>query len=163
MKKEALMRISFYRPAAWWQQTPIKQCKQKATDTKIQKLINGCLMRTLYMWFPASWHRWWLRGYLAGRPRQGGHPIHSVVSLPQGLPRRTPERTLGTNIVMALLVPVGQWRILTALKWCYKIRQWSLPGAAIVPVLKLAVESSGLNWMIKLSWTAMLCSGGHPL
>eukprot|EP00434_Breviolum_minutum_P033671 symbB.v1.2.029795.t1/scaffold3289.1/size59672/4 len=59
-------------------------------------------------------------GYLAGRPLQGGHPIHCVVSLPQGLPKRSPERILGTNIVMALLVPVGQWRILTALKWCTK-------------------------------------------
>ena len=31
------------------------------------------------------------------------------------------------------------------------IRQWSLPGAAIVPVLNVSSESSGWNWMIKLS------------
>ena len=66
--------------------------------------------------FQQAGRRWWLRGYLAGRPRQRGHPIHSMVCPPQGLPRRTPERILGTNTVMALLVPVGQWRILTALK-----------------------------------------------
>ena len=34
----------------------------------------------------------------------------------------------------------------------YKIRQWSLPGATIVRCSMLAVGSSGLNWMTKLSW-----------
>ena len=33
----------------------------------------------------------------------------------------------------------------------WKVRQWSLPGAAIVPVLNVSSESSGLNWMIKIS------------
>ena len=57
------------------------------------------LMSTLYVWFPASWA-----------------PIHSMVCPPQGLRKRTPERILGTNTVRALLVPVRQRRILTALK-----------------------------------------------
>ena len=107
--------------------------------------------------FQLAGRRWWLRGSLAGRPLQGGHPIHSVVSLPQGLPRRTPERILGTNIVMALLVPVGQWRILTALKWCTKSGNGHCQVLQSCRCSTLAVESSGLNWMIKLSWTAILC------
>ena len=90
--------------------------------------------------FQLAGRRWWLRGCLAGRPLQGGHPIHRVVSLLQGLPRRTPERILGTNIVMALLVPVGQWRILTALKWCTK----SGNGHCLVPVLNV---SSRVFWL----------------
>ena len=48
-------------------------------------------MSTLYVWFPASWAPMVAGGYLAGRPRLGGHPIHSLVCLPQSLPRRTPE------------------------------------------------------------------------
>ena len=39
----------------------------------------------------------------------------------------------------------------------YKIRQWSLPGATVVPVLNVSSKFSGLNWMVKLSWTAILC------
>ena len=79
---------------------------------------------------------------MAGRPIQGGHPIHNVVSLLQGLPRRTPECILGTKIVMALLVPVGNGGYCTEV--VYKIRQWSLPGDAIVPVLNV---SSRVFWL----------------
>ena len=39
----------------------------------------------------------------------------------------------------------------------YKIRQWSLPGDAIVPVLNVSSRVFWLNWMIKLSWTAIRC------
>ena len=42
-------------------------------------------------------------------------------------------------------------------KVVYKIRQWSLPGATVVPCSMLAAEFSGLNWRTKLSWTAILC------
>ena len=41
----------------------------------------------------------------------------------------------------------------------YKIRQWSLPGAAIVPVLNVSRESSGLNWRIKLDSFTVLQEG----
>ena len=72
------------------------------------------LMSTLYVWFPASWAPM-VAERLYGRPHQGGSPIHSMVGPPQGLPRRTPERILGTNTARALQVPVRQWRSLTAL------------------------------------------------
>ena len=114
------------------------------------------LISTLYVWFPASW-----APMVAERlcPIQGGHPIHSVVSLLQGLPRRTPEHILGTNMVMALLVPVGQWRMLTALKWYTKSGNGHCLVLQSCRCSTLAAEFSGLNWMIKLSWTAILCYG----
>ena len=58
---------------------------------------------------------------------------------------------------MARLVPVGQWRMLTALKWCTKSGNGHCLVLQSCRCSTLAVESSGLNWMIKLSWTAILC------
>ena len=84
--------------------------------------------------------RWWPIGYLAGRPQQGSPPIHSMVGPPQGLPRPHQECILGTNTARALQVPVRQWRRQVK----YKIRQWSLPGATIVPVLNV---SSRVFWL----------------
>ena len=66
--------------------------------------------------FQLAGRRWLLRGFLAGRPLLGGPPTRTMVGPPQGLPRRLLEHILGANMVMALLVPVGQWRILIALK-----------------------------------------------
>ena len=114
-------------------------------------------MSTLYVWFPASWapmvaER--LFGW-SSPPRGSSYPQRSQPA--SGLPKRTPERILGTNIVMALLVPVGQWRILTALKWCTKSGNGHCQVLQSCRCSTLAVESSGLNWMIKLSWTAILC------
>ena len=107
------------------------------------------------VWFPASWapmvaER--LFGW-SSHPRGSSYPQRGQPA--SGLPRRTPECILGTKIVMALLVPVGNGGYCTEV--VYKIRQWSLPGDAIVRCSTSAVESSGLNWMIKLSWTAILC------
>ena len=64
------------------------------------------LMSTLYVWFPASW-----APMVAER-------LFSWSSPPRWSARRraSPDvRILGTNTVRALLVPVTQWRILTAL------------------------------------------------
>ena len=89
--------------------------------------------------------RLWLQsGCLAGRPSQGGHPIRSVGSLPQGLPKCTPEHILGTNIGMVLLVSSGAMADADSTEVVYKIRQWSLPGATVVPVLNV---SSRVFWL----------------
>ena len=101
--------------------------------------------------------RWLQRGYLAGRPIQGGHLFDSVVSPLQGLPRRTPIHILGTNMVMVLLAPVRQWRKLTALKWCTKSGNGHCQAQQLCRYSTLAAGFSGLNWMIKLSWTAIPC------
>ena len=73
------------------------------------------LMSTLYVWFPAwapmvaerlfSW---------SPPPRGSTYPQHGRSA--SRLPRRTPERILGSNTVRALLVAVRQWKRLTALK-----------------------------------------------
>ena len=59
------------------------------------------LISTLYvwLWFPASWASMVAERLFAGGPFQGVHPIHSVVSLLQDLPRCTLEHILGTNIL----------------------------------------------------------------
>ena len=87
--------------------------------------------------------RWWPIGSLAGRPQQGSSPIHSMVGPPQGLPRPHQECILGTNSQSA----AGSSEAMeetdsTEVK--YKIRQWSLPGATIVPVLNV---SSRVFWL----------------
>ena len=56
-----------------------------------------------------------------------------------------------TKIVRALLAPVSQWSEVK-----YKIRQWSLPGAAVVPVLHV---SSRVFWL-ELDDKALLDSYG---
>ena len=58
---------------------------------------------------------------------------------------------------LALLVPVGQWRMLTALKWCTKSGNGHCLVLQSCRCSALAAEFLGLNWMIKLSWTAKLC------
>ena len=40
----------------------------------------------------------------------------------------------------------------------YKIRQWSLPSGCLM----LLAESSGLNWITKLSWKAVGCYRENP-
>ena len=96
------------------------------------------LVRFMCGFQPAA--RLWLQsGCLAGLPIQEGLPIRNVVSLLQGLPRRTPEHILGTNTVLVLLVLDAD-----STEVVYKIRQWSLPGATIVPVLNV---SSRVFWL----------------
>ena len=92
----------------------------------------------------------------SSHPRESSYPQRGQPAWGP-LPTRTPEHILGTNIVMALLVAVGQWRMLTALKWCTKSGNGHCRVLQSCWCSTLAVESSGLNWMIKLSWTAILC------
>ena len=95
--------------------------------------------------FQLAGRRWWLRGYLAGRPRNKGvHPIHSVVSLPQGLPRRTPGAHPWHQHSHGAAGSSGAMEDTDSTEVVYKIRQWSLPGAAIVPVLNV---SSRVFWL----------------
>ena len=74
------------------------------------------LMSTLYVWFPACWAPMVAERLFSWSPPAWSPPTHRRVGLPQGLPRHLPEHILGTKIVRALLAPVSQWRILTALK-----------------------------------------------
>ena len=69
-----------------------------------------------------------------------------MVGPPQGLPRPHQECILGTNTARAA---AGSSEAMeetdsTEVKYKYKIRQWSLPGATIVPVLNV---SSRVFWL----------------
>ena len=49
-----------------------------------------------------------------------------------------------TNLGKRLMVPVEQRQRWRALKWCTKFGNWSLPGAAVMPVLNV---SSRVTWL----------------
>ena len=104
------------------------------------------LINTLYVWFPASWapmvaER--LFGMSSNPGESSNNPQHGQPAN-QGFPRIRPGCILGTNLGKRLLVPVEQCQRWIAPKWCTKIRQWSLPGAAVMPVLNV---SSRVTWL----------------
>ena len=107
--------------------------------------------------FQPAGRRWLLRGSLVGLPLRGSPPTHRRVGPPQGLPTHLSEHILGTKIVRALLAPVSQWRILTALKWSTRSGNGHCQVLQWCQCSMWAVESSGWNWMIKLYWIAMEC------
>ena len=84
--------------------------------------------------FQLAGRRWWLRGYLAGRPHQRGPPIHSMYSGAHPWHQHS-QGAAGSSEAM-------EETDSTDVK--YKIRQWSLPGATIVPVLNV---SSRVFWL----------------
>ena len=100
--------------------------------------------------------RWWLRGYLAGRPHQRGPFTHSTVGPPQGLPRRTPETHPWHQHSQGAAGSSEAMEETDSTEVKYKIRQWSLPGATIVPVLNV---SSRVFWL-ELDDKALLDSYG---
>ena len=70
-----------------------------------------------------------------------------MVGPTQGLPISIPERILGTEIVMSAAGSSGAREAMEesdSTEVQYKIRQWSLPGAAIVPVLNV---TSRVSWL----------------
>ena len=104
--------------------------------------------------------RWWLKDYSAGRPHRRGLPTRNMVGPTQGLPISIPERILGTEIVRVLLAPVGQgrqWKSLTARKCSARSDNGHCQVLQLCQCSMLPVESLGLNWMIRPSWTAMGC------
>ena len=107
--------------------------------------------------FQSAGRRWLLRGFLVGLPLRGSPPTHRRVGPSQGLPIRLPKHLLGANIVRALLAPVSQWRILTALKWSTRSGNGHCQVLQWCQCSMWAVESSGWSWMIKLYWIAMEC------
>ena len=109
------------RPSASLEGTGLVKVVCKENKEQKEKRNGSCsLISTLYVWFPASWAPM-VAERLFGWSSQPKGSLYPQSGQPaSGPPRRTPERILGTNIAMTLLAPVGQWRILTALKWCIK-------------------------------------------
>ena len=75
----------------------------------------------------------------------------------QGLPRSSPEYILGTKLGKRLLVPVGPWQMATAPRWCITSDNGHCQVRQSCRRSMLAAEFSGLSWMIKLCWAAVLC------
>ena len=115
------------------------------------------------MWFPASLGKLGANGCRAVGwfvvQSRGRLLILSMGSLLQGFPSTSPGCILGTNLGTRLLVPVEQCQTWIVPKWCTKkIRQWSLPGAAVVSVLNVGRRVFWLELrMTKLFWTGILC------
>ena len=117
--------------------------------------FGSCSLMRFMSGFQPAGRRWLLRGFLVGLREstytQEGRPA-------SGPPHRhLPEHILGTKIVRALLDPVSQWRILTALKWSTRSGNGHCQVLQWCQCSMWAVESSGWNWMIKLYWIAMGC------
>ena len=93
--------------------------------------------------FQLAGHRWWLRGCLAGRPLQGS-------SYPQsGQPASGPPQTHSGAHAWhqhshGATGSSGAMEDTDSTEVVYKIPQWSLAGAAIVPVLNV---SSRVFWL----------------
>ena len=105
--------------------------------------------------FQPAGHQWLQRGCLAGRRLR--LPILGMGSLLQGFPRSSLVCILGANQGKRLLVPVEAWQMATAPRWCIKSDNGHCHARLSCRCSMLAAEFSGLNWMTKLSWTAILC------
>ena len=106
------------------------------------------LMSTLYVWFPACWAPMVAERLFSWSPPPRGVHLSTAWSLRL---TASPGRILGTNTVRALAMEETDS---TEVK--HKIRQWSLPGATIVPVLNV---SSRVFWL-ELDDKALLDSYG---
>ena len=102
------------------------------------------LMSTLYVWFPASWAPMVAERLFSWSPPSRGfaHPQHGrpASGPPQTTPRVHPwhQHSQGAAGSSEAMEETDS----TEVK--YKIRQWSLPGATIVPVLNV---SSRVFWL----------------
>ena len=115
------------------------------------------LINTLYVWFPASWAPMVAERLFGWSSNPGESSYFQLGSLLQGLPRNSPEYILGTNLGKRLLVPVGQCQTWIAPKWCIKSDNGHCQVRQSCRCSMLAAEFSGLSWMTKLFWTAILC------
>ena len=88
--------------------------------------------------FQLAGRRWWLRGYLAGRPHQEGPPARLRASQTYSGAHPWHQHSQGAAGSSEAMEETDS----TDVK--YKIRNWSLPGATIVPVLNV---SSRVFWL----------------
>ena len=113
------------------------------------------LINTLYVWFPASWAPMVAERLfgLSSNPGASSYPQHGQPA--SGLSQHQSGVHPWHQSRHEAAGSSGAMSDVDSTEVVYKIRQWSLPGAAVVPVLN--VECSGLSWMTKLFWTAILC------
>ena len=99
------------------------------------------LINTLYVWFPASWapmvaERLFGLSWESAYP-QHGQPASGLSQKPSGVHpwHQSRQEAAGSS---------GAMSDVDSTEVVYKIRQWSLPGAAVVPVLNV---SSRVFWL----------------
>ena len=137
----------------------VRHTRMIAVDLPNGSGLVAWLLRFMSGFQPVG-RRWWLRDYSAGRHHQRGLPTRNVVGPIQGLPLSILESILGTEIVRVLLAPVGQgrqWKSLTARKCSTRSDNGHYQVLQLCQCSMSPVESHGLNWMIRPSWTAMGC------
>ena len=120
-------------------------------------------MTTLHVWFPACWAPMVAERLFPWSPPEWESTYAHEGRPDSGPPHTTPQTSSWHQPCQGATSsnePMGD-NDSTEVK--YKIRQWSLPGATVVPVLNVTiVVSSGWSWMIKLSWIAIWgVAGGH--
>ena len=103
------------------------------------------LINTLYVWFPASWAAMVaerLFGMSSNPGELSNNPQHGqpAIGLSQNPSRVHPWRQPGQEVAG----PSGTMSDVDSTEVVYKIRQWSLPGAAVMPVLNV---SSRVTWL----------------
>ena len=102
------------------------------------------LINTLYVWFPASWAPMVAERLfgLSSNPGESSYPQHGQPA--SGSPRNSPGYILGTNLRSEAAGSSGAMADVDSTEVVYKIRQSSLPGATVVPVLNV---SSRVFWL----------------
>ena len=106
------------------------------------------LMSTLYVWFPACW-----APMVAERLFSWSPPAWESTYTQEGRPASGPPKHLHSQGAAGSSEPMED---IDSTEVKYKIRQWSLPGAAVVPVLNV---SSRVFWL-ELDDKALLDSYG---
>ena len=130
----------------------------EGNDRSFTQWLGRAAWSTRYMCgFQQAGPQWLQSGCLVCRPIQASLLILSMDSLLQGFPRNRPECILGTNLGKRLLVPVEQCQTWIALKWSTKSDNGHCQVQQSSRCSMLAAECSGLSWMTKLFWTAILC------
>ena len=111
----------------------------------LPKWFRSCsLISTLYVWFPASWAPMVAERLfgLSSHPRRSSYPQRGQ---PASGPSQTHsgahpwhQQSHGADGSSEAMADADSTEVV------YKIRQWSLPGATVVPVLKV---SSRVFWL----------------
>ena len=118
------------------------------------------LITTLYVWFPACWAPMVAERLFSWSPPPKGSSYSQHGRSDSGPPHKYSGAHPCTVIVRVLLAQWGKGgngKSLTARKCSTRSDNGHCQVLQLCQCSMLPVESSGLNWMIRPSWTAMGC------
>ena len=115
------------------------------------------LMSTLYVWYPASWAPMVADRLFNWSPQQGSPTIHSMVGPASGPPQTTPRVHPWHQHSQSAAGSSEAMEETDSTEVKYKIRQWSLPGATIVPVKMVYPMSGGITVACQCFLHDLLC------